>query len=831
MTDYGTTIYSDDYEVVAEGFNLPWLPIFLAVFILILLGFTVIILKRKRIRQLHAFDKRALKVVLPKQQNPETEKRDPKDMIGVMEPLFTSLHHFYEHNRKERFWLGQPTFSFEITAHHGEIYFYVVAPTPYLDALERQIHAQYPNAHIELAQDYDIFLERGGESAVGALQLLRQRIFPIKTYRQLENDPLNALSNSLSKVRDGKAAIQVLIQPTKQNWQQETEKALQNIQQGKPFHSGHSTADKFVSLAREVGQTAMAGNTKDWGQNEAQNVSAGNVRLTAMQEQQAKLLVEKGSKVGFKVQIRCVSKSSALIEAKSQVQTMLSAFAQFHMPESNGFKAANIDDRQLLVDYILRTFSPRQQTMLLNAEELASVFHFPNVKLDTPNLHWLGARRLPPPVNLPKSGVKVGYSLFRGVEIPIFYRYEDRNRHMYMIGKTGVGKTTMLQNMVLQDIRAGHGICYMDPNGDAVEWILRHIPRERAEDVILFDPSDTTRPMALNLLEYNQEYPQQKSMVIQEMISIFDKLYDLKTTGGPVFEQYMQNAMLLVMEDPESGCTLMEIPKVLADPEFRRMKLSKCRNQVVVDFWVKEAEKAGGDAALANIVPYITSKLTQFTSNDIMRPIIAQQKSAFDFREIMDNQKILLVTLPKGLLGEMNARLLGMIISGKIQIAAFSRQSQPENERVPFYLYVDEFQDFTSKTFATILAQARKYQLSLNITNQYFKQLDEETRDAVIGNVGTVMAWRIGADDAEYLKKEFDPLDVEDLVNTEKHNFYVKLLIDGTPSRPFNAAAYPPDPEENVQMGEAIRQLSRLKYGRDRDLIEAEIRLRSKSVL
>jgi len=443
----------------------------------------------------------------------------------------------------------------------------------------------------------------------------------------------------------------------------------------------------------------------------------------------------------------------------------------------------------------------------------------------------LGARRLPPPVNLPKEGIALGFSQFRGSTTPVYITGKDRMRHMYAIGQTGVGKTNLYQNVVLQDIRAGHGVCYMDPNGDAVEWILRHIPKERAEDVIYFNPADTDRPMALNLLEYDINYPEQKTMVINEVIGIFDKLYDLKATGGPIFEQYMRNSLLLIMDDPDTGSTLMEVSKVLADPDFRKMKLSKCKNQVVIDFWVNEAEKAGGEAALANIVPYITSKLTQFTSSDIMRPIIGQQNSAFNFRKVMDEGKILLVSLPKGLLGDMSAMLLGMIISGKIQIAAFSRQNQAEEERKPFYLYVDEFQNFTSKTFATILSEARKYALSLNITHQYIEQLDEDTKNAVFGNVGTVISWRIGAPDAEFMQKIMEPLTNEDLINVEKYNYYIRLMVDGAPSKPFNVATYPPDPHENVQIGEAIRQLSRLKFGRDREVVEAEIRMRASNVI
>jgi hypothetical protein len=807
-----------------------WILFILVVVILVVILIWLVQKKRAKLRQQKAFHKKAIQVSLPKQQvssSDQQAQRDNKELIGVMEPLFSSLHYFHQSKWWDNFWNGQDTFSFEITAKEGEIFFYVVVPDQYVNQIERQIHAQYASANLELVDNYDIFNESNRESAIGTLGLLKSEIFPIRTYKEIESDPLNGISNSLSKIIQGSATIQLLVQPTKQSWQRDTEKALQNIQQGKSFESGNGHFDKFFSVLKEIGQAVFISKSEEHNQNDAQNVTAGNVRLTALQEQQTKLLAEKGGKVGFKVQIRCLARASTQLEAKNIVQTMLSSFSQFHLPESNGFKQAGIDDRKIMPQFILRSFSSRQPKMIMNSEELTSIYHFPNIRLDTPNIHWLSSRRLPPPSNIPKDGIRIGFSNFRGIEIPVNISYADRTRHLYMIGKTGVGKTNMFENMVLQDIRAGNGICYMDPNGDAVEWILRHIPKERAEDVILFDPSDTIRPMALNLLEFDPNFPEQKTMVINEMISIFDKLYDLKATGGPMFEQYMRNAMLLIMDDPDSGSTLMEIPKVLADADFRKYKISKSHNQVVIDFWVKEAEKAGGEAALANMVPYITSKLTQFTSNDIMRPIIGQQKSAFSFREIMDQKKILLVNLPKGLLGEMNAQLLGMIISGKIQIAAFSRQNQLESERVPFYLYVDEFQNFTSKTFATILAESRKYKLSLNITNQYIMQLDEDTRNAVVGNVGTMIVWRVGANDADFLKKEFEPLEIDDMVNVEKYNFYIKELIDGSPSRPFNVTAYPPDSSDNFQMGEAIRQLSRLKFGRDREIVENEIRVRA----
>lgn len=791
-------------------------------------------LKRKRLllRLRRQVDMRALRVMLPRESAELPEgKKDPKEVIAVMEPVYAALSHFYEKKSSSRFWNGQPTFSFEIVAHGGEVYFYVLAPVDHVDALERQIHAQYPSAHIEQTDDYDLFLSETGESAVAGLTLNRSFIFPVRTYRSMDTDPLNALTNTLSKIQDGTAAFQVVLEPIEQKWQHRTAHALQNVQQGRDFHSGDTLGKKTAKVLQEIGKTVTSKPAESEEHNEAYNTAKGNVRLTAMQEQQAKQMVEKSGKLGFNVQVRVVARAATAERARAQVQTMLSAFSQYQAPDLNGFRAVARDNRRLLLDYLFRTFSRYQKTMILNTEELTSLFHFPNIKLETPNIHWLGARRLSPPVNLPKSGLLLGYSLFRGQEVPVYLGQSDRMRHVYAIGQTGVGKTNLYQSMILQDIRNGEGVCYMDPNGDAAEWILRHIPKERAEDVIFFNPADVDRPMGLNLLEYDPAVPDQKAQVINELISIFDKLYDLRQTGGPMFEQYMRNAALLIMDDPSTGSTLLEIPRVLADAEFRKQKLLRCQDLSVVHFWQNEAEKAGGEAALANIVPYITSKLSQFTSSEIMRAIIGQQESAFNFRKIMDERKILIVSLPKGLLGETSAALLGMIISGKIQIAAFSRQNQPESERVPFYLYVDEFQNFTSKTFATILSEARKYALSLNVTHQYIDQLDEETRNAVFGNVGTIISWRIGAKDAEFMQKIMEPLKEADLIGVEKFNYYVRLLVDSAPTKPFNVTTYPPDPHENVKVAEAVRQLSRLKYGRDRAEIDASIRLRSKSAI
>ena len=373
----------------------------------------------------------------------------------------------------------------------------------------------------------------------------------------------------------------------------------------------------------------------------------------------------------------------------------------------------------------------------------------------------------------------------------------------------------------------------MDPHGDLIEDVLSCVPPERAEDVILFSPADTGRPLGLNLIEFDERYPEQKTFVSNELIKIFDKLYDLKSTGGPMFEQYMRNALLLIMAHPESGATLMEIPRVLSDPDFRKLKLSHCPDITVVDFWRKQAEKAGGEAALANIVPYITSKLTQFVSNDIMRPIIGQQKSSFNVRDIMDKQKILLVDLSKGKIGDMNSHLLGLIIVGKILMSALSRADMPDSQRKDFYLYIDEFQNFTTDSINTILSEARKYGLNLVIAHQYLGQLGgdgDSIKSAVFGNVGSWFTFKIGSEDAEVMEKEFSPVfNQYDLINIENRTCYTKLLIDNTASRPFSmrTAEWPPAGAAKMPgLPEKIKALSRLKYGQDRNLIEAEINKR-----
>jgi type IV secretory pathway TraG/TraD family ATPase VirD4 len=436
------------------------------------------------------------------------------------------------------------------------------------------------------------------------------------------------------------------------------------------------------------------------------------------------------------------------------------------------------------------------------------------------------------PPNLSSLGLLLGTNMFRNIATPAYMAREDRQRHFYIIGQTGTGKTTLMLNMVRQDIEAGEGVCFIDPHGETAEKILRYVPPGRMRDVIYFNPADTDFPFGLNFLEYDQRFPEQKTFVVNELFSIFQKLYGaVPESMGPAFEQYFRNATMLVIDDPSSGATLLDVQRVLADKEFRDYKLSRTSNVVVQTFWRQIAEKAGGEASLQNMVPYVTNKFDAFLANEIMRPVIAQQTSSFNFRTVMDEGKILIINLSKGRLGELNSALLGLILVGKLLMAALSRVEIAEEEkRRDFYLYIDEFQNVTTPSIATILSEARKYRLNLVIAHQFIAQLDEKIKNAVFGNVGTIAAFRVGAEDAEFLAKQFEPVfNASDLINIDNRNAYLKLLIGGQTARPFSIKIDAPAVGDSTASA-AIKEFSRLTYGRPRAQIEADILRRYKNV-
>lgn len=772
------------------------------------------------------------KVSIPKEvhSSPDEEKKNFQEMLSVIEPFYSNLNSFLSYDLHKKI-TGQDHITMELVAKDEKIYLYIGCPQNMAKIVEKNILAQYPFAQIEQSDDYIIFPKKPLPVAVYNLGLTKKYFFPIKTYQNLEEDPINAITNSLSKLeKDETAGIQLLLRPVPTVWRSGAEKVAHQIQQGKSgsYYTGSKltkTSEHFFKFLGNLGSTAAGKSEEDKNKNEYYNPQ-NPLKMTPMQEAQVKLLGEKVSKIGFEVQIRIVTVAKTVEEAEQNAKNIASSFSQFNMPDANGFfvKKAKYKSEEA-VNYALRLFG-RGLRYILNTEELASIFHLPNRFTDTPNIAWLMAKRAAPPPNLPAEGTVIGNSIYRGETKPVRVKDEDRLRHIYMIGKTGVGKTVLFENLIMQDIKAGKGVAYLDPNGDAAEYILKHIPKERAEDVIYFNPADTERPMGLNMLEWKT--PEQRDFLVQEAIQMFYKLFDPGQIGivGPQFEHWMRNAALTLMAQPECG-TLVDIPRLFTDPDYEKECVKNVTDPVVKTFWEKQMAKTS-DFHKSEMLNYFTSKFGRFMTNDMMRNIIGQSKSAFDFRDVMDNRKILICNLSKGLIGEINAYLLGMVIVSKLAMGAFSRQDMTEEERVPFYLYVDEFQNFITDVFATILSESRKYKLSLNITNQYIAQLDEKIRDAVIGNAGNLISFRIGAADAEFLVKEFDPLQIDDLTNIDKYNFYTKILIDGAPTRPFNCQGIPPDRSENIKLVEAIKNLSRLKYGRMREIVDAEIKKRSK---
>jgi len=774
-------------------------------------------------------------VRLPKEKPHDDRKEETsqqiKEEIAKGETIFAAIGGLRAQRSFKHWLLGRTDqFSFEIVASRSRIAFYVVTPKSEARYLEQQIHAHYPAAVIEEMDDYNSF-SLNGQIAAAYLKTNKSLIFPLKTYQKMDVDPFNSVISVLSKLsKDESLAVQYTVRSARGDWHRKVRQAVTKIHQKNSVAEGLRATTSFgraLNILRDV----LAIKKKSTDPNNPPPVK----KLSAVEEEIIKTIEEKNLKAGLDVNIRLVACAKTKEQANLYIENIVSTFTEY-----NNFSYGNIFSRakkknvdRVINDFIYRHFRGKA-SFLLNSEELASIFHFPLSTTETPNILWLTAKIAPAPEAVPKEGISLGENVYRGVKQEIRMKRADRRRHTYIIGKSGVGKSVLLANLAIQDIQNGEGVCVIDPHGDLITDILDRIPPERAEDVIVFSPGDLERPLALNLLDYDPRYPEQKSFVINEMIGIFDKLYDLRATGGPMFEQYMRNAMLLIMEDPESGSTLMEIPKVLADEDFRRLKLNRCKNQTVVDFWKKEAEKAGGEAALANIVPYITSKLTSFISNDMMRPIIGQQKSAFNLREVMDKQKILLIDLPKGLVGEMNAYLLGMILVGKILMAALSRTDLPQEQRKDFYLYIDEFQNFTTNSICQILSEARKYALNLIIAHQYIGQLSKgqntEIKDAVFGNVGTIVGFKMGSEDAEFLVKEFEPVFNEyDLINIDKGTAYIKLLVDNSALRPFSLKTiWPLLGTERPEIASKIRALSRLKYGQNARLVEAEISRRTK---
>lgn len=737
-------------------------------------------------REKQSLEFELLQVVVPK---------DNEVKIDAAEQFFSSLASIAHGGGLFSFLKTQQHISFEIVAKPGDIKFYVSVHHHLRDLLEKQIYGMYPSAEIKEVDEYNIFDDKG-KVAFASYILATTSHYPLKVFKDLPIDPLSALTSNLSKMQIGEgAAIQILVRPADDKWKKKGKKYITSIKKSEanPEKASYSVEPKVLEA-----------------------------------------IDTKTSKPGFDTVIRVVVASTSQEAANMHLSNIDSVFSQFSSDQNHLIHAKHMIKSTFMVDFIYRYFPifnwPHRQFSVLSTEELAGLFHFPNKSIETPHLNWVTSKKAPAPAEIPTSGLYLGKSNYRGISRQVYMQLDDRRRHMYIIGKTGVGKSVLLKEMILQDIRAGHGVACIDPHGDLVEGLLPLIPPERAEDVIYFDPSDTDRPMGLNMLEsYTEE---QKHFIVTSIIGLMYKLYDPQKTGiiGPRFEHAIRNAMLTVMVEP--GASFVEIVRVLTDSAYVQELLPKVTDPIVRRYWTDQIAQTS-DFHKSEVLDYIVSKFGRFVTNKLMRNIIGQSKSAFDFRKVMDEGKILLVNLAKGKLGEENSSFLGLILVPKIMVAAMSRVDTPEDKRRDFYLYVDEFQNFATPDFAQILSEARKFRLNLCVANQFIGQMEEDVKNAVFGNVGTLVAFRVGVTDANYLQHWYTPVFSEvDLINVDVYNAYVNTIVGNKPVPPFSVdmrkdmAAM--KKSENQKVAEAILSLSRLKYGRPRELVEAEISQRAR---
>lgn len=754
------------------------------------------------------------KILIPKKESDRDERSDAqnkdfKETVSLMEQFYASMYNLKGH-----------IVSFEYAVIKREVFFYIVLPEKYEQIVEKQITSFYPDAIIEKEQDYNIFTENSYQAGC-YLSLDKSFAYPFKTYQKLESDPLNNITNSLSKLGEGEgAAIQLIITPVKNKWQKKCKKVAEDLYAGKSsggFNPFEWVGDFLAMLVK--------GNEE---KTEEQK------RITPMTEETVKSIEGKSNSVGFEAVMRVVASAPTKVQAQMIVDNIRGSFVQFDAPpELNEWKESKYHSVKKLVErFIFRSMDVPfwgVNKMILSKEELASIFHFPNSKYNlAPNIKWQNFKIAPAPENVPTEGVLLGHNTFRGETREVKIANEDRFRHFYVIGQTGTGKSSMLKLMIRQDLYAGKGLCVIDPHGELVHDILPMIPRERADDVIVFDPSDQERPMGINILEAETE--EERDLIALDAMNIMIKLFG-NEIFGPRIQDYFRNGCLTLMADPLGGC-LTDIVRLFTDDEFQQQKVQHVTNPVVKSFWTKQMAQTG-QREKQEMIPYFAAKFGQFVTNSMMRNIIGQARSSFDFGQVMQDKKILLMNLSKGEVGDINSELLGMIIVSKMQMAAMRRQRIAKELRSDFFLYIDEFQNYVTDSIESILSEARKYRLGLILAHQYLDQLEKKghgggvnLKGAIFGNVGTIMSYKIGATDAEYMAKEFSPVfGDQDMINIDQFKAVIKLSIKGQPSRPFSLNVVKPWdlPPGDPELAAAYVQLSRLTYGRDREFVEKEI--------
>ena len=751
----------------------------------------------------------------------EIPKANDKSELAA-EQLFASLHGILRDKKEYRYNTGiQEHLSFEIASVNGQIRFYVWVPKTLQSFVEGQIYSQYPSVQIHTAEeDYVAHERRHSVVYTSELSLSKSEFLPIKTFQSFEVDPLAGITGTLAKLESTgeELWVQVLVRPIADDWHKSSDNWIRGVKNGSPFAlmGGEGFNFKwvgglFAALSKPPEQGISSG--------------SGPREMTERDKTRISEAEKKATKLGYQVKIRMAYLGESTTNAKLRMQALVGTFKQYNSTNLNGFSMTNTSfKKEDLAKYKARLFMDRGY--ILNIEELASVFHLPHTNVETPNIVWASNKTAEPPAKLPvitgndaidENISAFGLTNFRGINHQFGMLRYDRSRHVYIIGQTGAGKSGTLELFALSDIFHGQGYAIIDPHGDFAVDNMRFIPGSRIQDVVYFNPADTNFPLGFNPLEVSN--PEQKTNISSEVIGVLKRMFG--ESWGPRLEYILRYTILALLDRPTT--TMLDITRMLTDKKFRKETLGYCTDTVVLQFWNIEfaswTEKFQAEA----IAP-VLNKVGAFTANPIIRNIIGQPKSTFNIREIMDDGKILIVNLSKGLIGEDNASILGAFMVTKIQLAAMSRSDIVRVEdRRPFYLYVDEFQNFATDSFATILSEARKYGLNLTVANQYISQMSDTVRNAVFGNVGTMISFRVSADDAPILSKQFEPqFESNDLLQMHNRHFIINMVINGEKAPAFSATTLTLPPPQIDNTGRIIEHTRKL-YSRTREEIEQEI--------
>ena len=804
----------------------PWVVAIIAVVSVLILLSIIFASRISKLRKAKKYE-RGLKMVPllihlpPTTDDIENNGRDKRDIaneaISKAQVMYSILASTITKGFKTRLY-GQRHFSFEIIAKDGIIRYYAIVPAVLTEIVKQSIQSAYPTARIEEKREENIFAPDGRVDNVSGAELTlnKEYYLPIATYEDTKRDASMAILNALSSVgKNEGATVQILFRPAQKNWFSTGKQYIENVQKGKKVKTGGAT----------IGELVMDVVRAPWEVPKEHEKSEETTVISNLKQEEIQAIANKMRYPGFETLIRIIASSDTKPRSEAIVGGIISAFSQFNSPEYNGFKVNTFKDpKKLTVDYTFRFFPLKTSSNILNSVELASIFHLPEQNaIPNTQVERQLIKQVDGPARLVTEGVFLGTNEFRGEKKAIYLDDDDRRRHMYVIGQTGMGKSVFLENIAFQDMCDGRGFAFIDPHGDAVEALLKRVPEERIDDVIYFDPADIEHPVGMNMFEYNSE--DQKDFIVQEGISMLQSLFDPNNQGffGPRGQHMFRNAALLLMSDP-AGATFIDIPQCFTDPEFVKSKLKYVTDKAVYDYWTKEfpASQKSNDAG--EVITWFASKWGPFLSNTIMRNTLGQVKSGFNIREIMDNKKIFLVNLSKGRLGDINANLLGMIFVMKFQQAAMSRQDIPEDQRQDFCLYVDEFQNFATESFESILSEARKYRLNLIVANQFMTQLTDKIREALLGNVGTIICGRVGVTDADLMVKAFTPtFTAEDLTKTPNHAAIAKVMMFGMPSNPFTMNLPAPMGEPNDELMNTLKLYSATKFAKTRAEVEKEI--------